>query len=199
MKAKKSPSKEEEVGIEKSTPLDTIKPKKQKARVARILKKKEPQLVEGPKNALIIRGHKTSQTVKDAMSDIALLLKPYNKNFNRKKMKYYPFEDPNSLEFLCEKNDCSTFLLGTHSKKRPDNIVVGSKRTTVTYWICMSLVLQTFKMYRVFLAIRRRWAVSPCCSSRANSGSAISVWATPKPLRGLLPRTKERQISSGGY
>ena len=40
MKAKKSPSKEEEVGLEKSTPLDTIKPKKQKARVARILKKR---------------------------------------------------------------------------------------------------------------------------------------------------------------
>ena len=58
------------------------------------------------------------------MSDIALLLKPYNKNFNRKN-EVLPFEDPNSLEFLCEKNDCSTFLLGTHSKKRPDNIVVG--------------------------------------------------------------------------
>ena len=124
MKARKSPSKEEEVGVEKNAPSEIIKPKKQKARVARILKAKEPQIVEGPKNALIIRGHKTSQKVKDAMSDIALLLKPYNKNFNRKN-EVLPFEDPNSLEFLCEKNECSTFLLGTHSKKRPDNIVLG--------------------------------------------------------------------------
>ena len=124
MKSKGKPSKEEEVGVSDNKPSDIIKPKKQKARVARVLAKKEPQLVEGPKNALIIRGQKTSQTVKDAMSDIALLLKPYNKNFN-KKNEVLPFEEPNSMEFLCEKNDCSTFLLGTHSKKRPDNLVLG--------------------------------------------------------------------------
>ena len=125
-KAKKSPKKgksgKEEVIGAPSTPVE--KPKRQKARILRILKAKEPQLIEGPRSALIIRGLKTSQTVKDVMSDISLLLKPYNKNFNRKN-EVLPFEDPNSIEFLCEKNDCSAFLLGTHSKKRPDNIVMG--------------------------------------------------------------------------
>jgi ribosome production factor 2 len=100
------------------------KVKKTKKRVERILAKKEPQLIEGPKNALVVRGLKTSQTVKDTLSDLALILKPFNKTFSRKN-EILPFEDMNSLEFLCEKNDCSTFALGTHSKKRPDNLVLG--------------------------------------------------------------------------
>jgi ribosome production factor 2 len=121
-KGKGRKSEEMEVlGEEKSTPTKT---KKTKKRVERILAKREPQMVEGPKNALIIRGQKTSQTIKDVLSDYALLLKPFNKNFSRKN-DVLPFEDTNSLEFLCDKNDCATFALGTHSKKRPDNLVLG--------------------------------------------------------------------------
>lgn len=35
-----------------------------------------------------------------------------------------PFEDPTSLEFLSEKNDASLVLVGSHSKKRPHNLVL---------------------------------------------------------------------------
>lgn len=42
-----------------------------------------------------------------------------------KKNEIIPFEDVTSLEFLCQKNDCSLFALGSHSKKRPNNLVLG--------------------------------------------------------------------------
>ncbi len=37
----------------------------------------------------------------------------------------HPFEDQANLEFLCRSNDCSLFSFGTHSKKRPHNLVMG--------------------------------------------------------------------------
>ncbi len=37
-----------------------------------------------------------------------------------------PFEDPSSLEFLAEKNECAAFLYCSHSKKRPNNLVLVS-------------------------------------------------------------------------
>ena len=37
----------------------------------------------------------------------------------------HPFEDAVPLELLCGKNDASLFAFGTHSKKRPHNLVLG--------------------------------------------------------------------------
>ena len=42
-----------------------------------------------------------------------------------RKNKILPFEEESSIEFLSKKNDCSLFFLGTHSKKRPDNLTIG--------------------------------------------------------------------------
>ena len=50
--------------------------------------------------------------------------KPDSKLFSRKN-DTRPFEDQSSLEFLCRQNDCSLFAFGSHSKKRPDNLVLG--------------------------------------------------------------------------
>ena len=38
-----------------------------------------------------------------------------------------PFEPGSeaALEFMCQKNDCSFFLLANHNKKRPHNLVLG--------------------------------------------------------------------------
>lgn len=40
-----------------------------------------------------------------------------------KKNDIHPFEDESSLEFFSRKNDASLMVVGTHSKKRPDNLV----------------------------------------------------------------------------
>ena len=40
--------------------------------------------------------------------------------------KVYPFEDETSIEFFAQKNDTALFAYGSHSKKRPDNLILGS-------------------------------------------------------------------------
>lgn len=94
-----------------------------KGRVNRILKKLEPQLVENTKRALIIKGTHTSQSIVDVLKDFSKLLKPNCKVLGRKN-EITPFEDGNSLEFLTSKNDCSLFVVGSHSKKRTNNLIM---------------------------------------------------------------------------
>jgi ribosome production factor 2 len=50
-----------------------------------------------------------------------LLKKPDATNFSKKNI-IHPFEDPSSLEFFSEKQDASLFVVGSHSKKRPNNL-----------------------------------------------------------------------------
>lgn len=109
----------------KALPVTSRTPSK-KARVIRILKKKEPQLIENTKHTLIIKGNHTSETILDVLSDVAKLVKPNCKVLGRKN-EIYPFDDANSLEFLTSKNDCSLFAVGSHSKKRPNNLILVCK------------------------------------------------------------------------
>src|SRR5262249_53573058 len=79
---------------------------------------------ENPKTALLIRGSSTSQLVNEALLDLCHLKRPQAVYF-RHKNSVHPFEDDTSLQFLCKKNDSSLFVVGTHSKKRPHNLVLG--------------------------------------------------------------------------
>lgn len=97
--------------------------KKRKHSVERILKKREPQIVENTKKALIFKGHATSQLICDLLTDIACLTKPHCKSLNRKN-EILPFEDANSIEFLAGKADASLFAMGSHTKKRPHNLIL---------------------------------------------------------------------------
>ena len=42
-----------------------------------------------------------------------------------KKNDFRPFEDETPIEKLSKKLDASLFLFGSHTKKRPNNIVIG--------------------------------------------------------------------------
>ena len=42
-----------------------------------------------------------------------------------RKHDIHPFENKNELEALCKKTDTSLFMFGSHSKKRPNNLVIG--------------------------------------------------------------------------
>lgn len=47
--------------------------------------------------------------------------------FSRKNENVRPFEPggETSLEFYCNRNNCPMFVMGSHSKKRPHNLVIG--------------------------------------------------------------------------
>jgi ribosome production factor 2 len=94
------------------------------ARAQRAMKRREPQLVEGKRRTLALRGPNTSIVSGYALADLIKILKPDVKGLSRAN-PILPFEEASSLEFLCEKNECSAFLYASHNKKRPHNLVLG--------------------------------------------------------------------------
>ncbi len=50
-----------------------ITPKKPKARVLRLLKAKEPKIIEGGKQALLLKGTKCPQPLQDVLRDVVRL------------------------------------------------------------------------------------------------------------------------------
>ncbi|XP_048496122.1 ribosome production factor 2 homolog isoform X1 [Beta vulgaris subsp. vulgaris] len=93
----------------------------------RELEKRAPKLVEGQKKTLILHGTKTSNVLNSVLTELYLLKKESSVKYTRKNDKIRPFEagGETNLEFFSQKTDCSLFLFGSHSKKRPDNLVIG--------------------------------------------------------------------------
>ncbi|CAF89844.1 unnamed protein product, partial [Tetraodon nigroviridis] len=98
------------------------KPKTKRSK--RFLESRAPKLVEDVKTAMIMKGGNSSQLVTRVLKDMFALKKP-NAVLYKKKNITRPFEDATSLEFFSKKTDCSLFLFGSHSKKRPDNLILG--------------------------------------------------------------------------
>jgi ribosome production factor 2 len=84
--------------------------------------KKLPVTEEGAKSAVFLKGTTTSQVVTDAIKDLCALKKPDAKMFS-KRNEFRPFEDHKPFEFLSQKNDAALFCFGSHTKKRPHNLV----------------------------------------------------------------------------
>nr|CAB3265689.1 ribosome production factor 2 homolog [Phallusia mammillata] len=99
-----------------------VKPKTQRHK--RILKARLPKVHENDKKSLFIRGGNTSETVTSVLKDLYALKKP-NATLFRKRNITRPFENATSIEFLSKMNDASLFMFGSHSKKRPHNLVIG--------------------------------------------------------------------------
>ncbi|KAJ8355992.1 hypothetical protein SKAU_G00187860 [Synaphobranchus kaupii] len=99
-----------------------VKPKTKRSK--RFLQSREGKLKENIKNAMIMKGGNSSETVTQALKDIYALKKP-NAVMYKKKNITRPFEDQTSLEFFSKKSDCSLFLFGSHNKKRPNNLIFG--------------------------------------------------------------------------
>mmetsp|Transcript_15904 Transcript_15904/g.27410 ORF Transcript_15904/g.27410 Transcript_15904/m.27410 type:complete len:343 (+) Transcript_15904:180-1208(+) len=93
----------------------------------RILEKRAPKLVEDAKKVLILYGSKTSQVIKDVLVDLHKLKKMEAVKFTRKNEDCRPLEvgGEQHLEFYARKADCGLFAMGSHSKKRPHNLVMG--------------------------------------------------------------------------
>ncbi|WIA12819.1 hypothetical protein OEZ85_006448 [Tetradesmus obliquus] len=102
-----------------------LKPKTRKGK--RFLEKRGPKLVEDAKRALFLYGNDTSKTVKEVLTDLHKIKGTDAHSFSRKNPDVKPFESGGEapLEFFCNKSNCSLFVLGSHSKKRPHNITLG--------------------------------------------------------------------------
>src|SRR5690349_13956090 len=105
--------------------VNKIYKRKNTARGRRILQKREPQLVEEVKKAVLFRSSTASQDGIQLLKDLASLKKPNVTNLNKKVKAWLPFEDASKLEFLTKKNDGALFAFASHSKKRPNNLILG--------------------------------------------------------------------------
>ncbi|KZV18763.1 ribosome production factor 2 [Dorcoceras hygrometricum] len=96
-------------------------------RVKRLLDKRAPKLVENRKKTLILHGTRTSSVLNSLLTEIYHLKKGEALKYSRKNENIRPFESggETSLEFFSQKTDCSLFVFGSHSKKRPNNLVIG--------------------------------------------------------------------------
>lgn len=80
--------------------------------------------MEDAKEALCIKGKRTSQMVTDLVKDLYELKKP-NAQMMQKKNDILPFEDVTPIEKFAAKYNASLFMMGLHNKKRPHNLVMG--------------------------------------------------------------------------
>ncbi|KAF3326648.1 ribosome production factor 2 [Carex littledalei] len=85
------------------------------------------RMVENGKKTLILHGTKTSAVLNSVLTELYHLKRGNAVKFSKKNENIRPFESggETSLEFFSRKTDCSLFVFGTHSKKRPNNLVLG--------------------------------------------------------------------------
>ncbi|KAL3918070.1 MAG: hypothetical protein SGILL_004418 [Bacillariaceae sp.] len=97
-----------------------------KARTQRYLKSIEPQLKEGAKSTLLLKGIKCSNAMGNLLKDMRAMQAPNAKLLTKKnQIVAFDTDGQNSLEFLTTKNDCALFALASTNKKRPNNLVMG--------------------------------------------------------------------------
>lgn len=115
-----------ELGI-KADSLGIIKAKAKTHKGRKIMEKREPQLIEGPKKSIFMRGKKVSQKVLDLMKDLHHQRgnDDVSKLFLRTSQEVHPFDDVGPIEKMADKQQSALFVCGTHQKKRPDNLIFG--------------------------------------------------------------------------
>lgn len=89
-----------------------------------VLLSREPKVIEDAKRTLFFQGRRSSEKIRNVLKDLYDLKKPDAKLLS-KKNNVTIFENPTPVENFCRKHESSLFVMGSHSKKRPDNVVVG--------------------------------------------------------------------------
>lgn len=90
----------------------------------RALLAKEPQVVEYTKKTFLVKGRKTGGCITDCLKDFYSLKKPDAVMLSRKN-DVLPFEDSTFFEHHGRKRSANHFVFGSHSKKRPNNLILG--------------------------------------------------------------------------
>ncbi|PZC84117.1 hypothetical protein B5X24_HaOG205839 [Helicoverpa armigera] len=126
----------------------------------KVLQSKEPKPIEGPKQALFLQGRNPSDRTRKLLKDIYDLKKPDAAYLSRKN-DFVPFEDPTLIEKLCYKKEAALFGVGSNSKKRPHNIVLGR---TFDYGILdmIELGAENYKAMSEFHNMKVLAGIKPC-------------------------------------
>ena len=90
----------------------------------KILKDREPKIVESRKQSLFIKGLKCSQELNYFWDELAKFRYGELAKY-AKKNDIFPFESVELLEKYCNKKQCSLFTFFSHTKKRPMNVIFG--------------------------------------------------------------------------
>ena len=110
-------------------------------RTARILKAREPQLIEPPKRTLLLHGTKCPQALDTVLKTFHSLTKPNSVLFHKKNENLHPFENTESIEFLANKNECALVVFGSSNKKRPNCVTLARIYNSQLLDICELLLL----------------------------------------------------------
>ncbi|XP_028042108.1 ribosome production factor 2 homolog [Bombyx mandarina] len=126
----------------------------------KVLLSKEPKPIEGPKQSIFLQGRNPSERTRKLLKDIYDLKKPDAAYLSRKN-DFVPFEDSSLIEKLCYKKEAALFGVGSHSKKRPHNIVLGR---TFDYGILdmIELGAEEYKAMSEFHNIKVLAGSKPC-------------------------------------
>jgi len=76
------------------------------------------------KKQLIMKSKRNSKIIQEVLQEFHFLQKAKSSKLIKKEIKK-PFEDATSLELLSKKLNASMFIYGSHSKKRPHNLILG--------------------------------------------------------------------------
>lgn len=85
---------------------------------------REPKLIENKKQAVFLQGRKGSEILHSCLKDLYQLKKPDAIKLGEKH-DFVPFENTSELERLSKKYDSSLLFFGSHTKKRPNNVILS--------------------------------------------------------------------------
>lgn len=71
-----------------------------------------------------MKGRKTCETIQQVLKDLYNIKNPGCILLN-KHQDFVPFEDEVQIENIANKHNCSLFMFGSNTKKRPNNLVIG--------------------------------------------------------------------------
>lgn len=92
----------------------------------KIKENKAPKVIENHKRSIIIKGRKSSETLNTLLRELHVMRgSEMSQLLMRKAHDILPFEDASMVESTSVKYDCSLFAMGSHQKKRPDNLILG--------------------------------------------------------------------------
>ncbi|KAK2143910.1 hypothetical protein LSH36_800g00039 [Paralvinella palmiformis] len=125
-----------------------------------------------------------------------MLKKPLSVLYKKKNI-LRPFDDATSIEFFSNKSDAALFMFGSHSKKRPHNLIIGR---LFDYHILdmIELGVEKFKSLSSFQTAKCPFGTKPCL---VFTGEDFELNSEHQRLKNLLldffsgPKTKQVRLS----